>query len=158
MVIGTAILPAPDKQPRKACRRCSVPRRWRNVWERAHHETWAKGAPSQRGNWWLPVPWTCYPKWPSCHVQAPEIVTKMFTITYFIRGSITVRLISCLTGKDLTKLVNLYLLQHKQSSWILTSQKVGQLYLQWYFPVQSKWVVSDETIKYTLLLNGKLIW
>ena len=34
------------------------------------------------------------------------------TIAYFIRGSITVRLTSCLTGFDLTKLVNVNLIQH----------------------------------------------
>ena len=36
------------------------------------------------------------------------------TLTYFLRGSITVQLTSCLTGLDLTKLVNLYLILHKQ--------------------------------------------
>ena len=30
---------------------------------------------------------------------------------------------------DSTKLVNLYLIQHKQSSWILTSQTGGHWYL-----------------------------
>ena len=35
--------------------------------------------------------------------------------THFVRGSNTVRLTSCLTGLDSTKLVNLYLIQHKQS-------------------------------------------
>ena len=48
--------------------------------------------------------------------------------THFLMGSITVRLTSCLTGLDSTKLVNLYLIQHKQSSWILTGQTVGQPY------------------------------
>ena len=38
------------------------------------------------------------------------------TLAYFIRGSITVCLSSCLTGLDLTKLVNLYLIHPKQSS------------------------------------------
>ena len=36
--------------------------------------------------------------------------------TYFIRASITVWLTLCLTGLDSTKFVNLYLIQHKQSS------------------------------------------
>jgi len=38
------------------------------------------------------------------------------TLTYFVRGGITVRVTSCLTGLDSTKLVNLYLIQQKQSS------------------------------------------
>ena len=50
------------------------------------------------------------------------------TLTYFIRGSITVRLTSCLTGLDLAEQVNLLLIKHKQSSWIQTSQTGGQLY------------------------------
>ena len=44
------------------------------------------------------------------------------------RGSITIWLTSCLTGLDSTKLVNLYLIQYKQSSRILTSQAGGQPY------------------------------
>ena len=49
------------------------------------------------------------------------------TLTYFVRGSITVwRVTSCLIGLDSTNHVNLYLIQHKQSSWILTSQTGGQ--------------------------------
>ena len=44
------------------------------------------------------------------------------------RGSITVWLTFCLTGLDSTKLVNLYLIQHKQSNRILTSQTGGQSY------------------------------
>ena len=35
---------------------------------------------------------------------------------------------SCWTGLDLTKLVYLYPIQHKQNSWILTSQTGGQPY------------------------------
>ena len=38
------------------------------------------------------------------------------TLTHFVRGSITVWLISCLTGFELTKLVNIYVIQHKQIS------------------------------------------
>ena len=53
---------------------------------------------------------------------------KQKTLTYFGRGSITVWLTSCLTGYDLTKLVNLCLIQHKQSSRLLTSQTWGQSY------------------------------
>ena len=41
---------------------------------------------------------------------------RQITLVYFVRGSITVQLTSCLTGLDLTKLVNLDLIQHKQSS------------------------------------------
>ena len=44
------------------------------------------------------------------------------------RGSITVCLTSCLTGLDSTILVNNYVIQHKQSSWIVTSQTGGQPY------------------------------
>ena len=46
------------------------------------------------------------------------------TLTYFVRESITVWLISCLSGLDSTKLVNLYLIQHEQSS-----QTGGQPYI-----------------------------
>ena len=42
---------------------------------------------------------------------------------------ITVRLTSCLTGLDLAEQVNLLLIKSKQSSWIQTSQKGGQLYI-----------------------------
>ena len=37
-------------------------------------------------------------------------------LTYFVRGSITVWLTSCQTGLDLTKQVNMLLIQHEQSS------------------------------------------
>ena len=47
------------------------------------------------------------------------------TLTLFLRGSITVQLTSCLTGLDLTKFVNFYLIQHKQSS---LGQPAGQPY------------------------------
>ena len=40
------------------------------------------------------------------------------TLTYFARRSITVRLTSSLTDLDSTILVNLYLIQHEQSSWM----------------------------------------
>ena len=49
-------------------------------------------------------------------------------LTYFVRGSITIRLTSCLTDLNSTKLVNLYRIQHKQSNRILTSQTGGQPY------------------------------
>ena len=49
--------------------------------------------------------------------------------THLLRkGSITEQLISCLTVLDSTKLLNLYLIEHKQSSWILTSQTGDQAY------------------------------
>ena len=38
------------------------------------------------------------------------------TLTYFVRGSITARLTSCLTGLDSTNQANMLLIQHKQSS------------------------------------------
>ena len=50
------------------------------------------------------------------------------TLTYFVRDRITVWLTSCSTGFDSTKLVNLYLIHYKQSSWIRTSQTGGQPY------------------------------
>ena len=51
------------------------------------------------------------------------------TLTNFVRGrSITVRMTSCLTGLDSTKLLNFYLIQHKQSSRILNSQTGGHPY------------------------------
>ena len=55
-------------------------------------------------------------------------LTMHRTLNYFFRGSITVLLTSCLTGLDLTKLVNVYLIQHNQTRWILTSQTLGQQY------------------------------
>ena len=50
------------------------------------------------------------------------------TLTYFIRGSITVWLTSYLTGLDLTKPENMFLIQHQQSIWIQSSQIGDQLY------------------------------
>ena len=38
------------------------------------------------------------------------------TLTYFERGSVTLRLTSCLTGMDLAKQENLLLIKHQQSS------------------------------------------
>ena len=49
-------------------------------------------------------------------------------LTYFVRGSITVQLTSCLTGLDLTKQVNLLFIHHEQSSWIQTNKTGGQAY------------------------------
>ena len=59
------------------------------------------------------------------------------TLTYFVKGCITVQLTSCLTGLDSTKLVNLYLVQHKQSSWIQTNKTGGQLYIT-YLPLRKQ--------------------
>ena len=50
------------------------------------------------------------------------------TLAYFLRGSITVQLTSCLTGLDSTKQVDILLIQHKRSSWIQTKQTGGQQY------------------------------
>ena len=50
------------------------------------------------------------------------------TLTYFIRGTITVWLTTCLTGLDLAKQVNMLLIKHKQSNWIKTSQIGGLMY------------------------------
>ena len=47
------------------------------------------------------------------------------TLTYFVRGSITVSLTSCLPGLDLADQVNLLLIKHKQSNRIKTSQTGG---------------------------------
>ena len=57
------------------------------------------------------------------------------------------RLTSCLTGSDSTKLVYLYLIQYKQSSWILTSQPGGQSYSD----------TSPYKVSYWSLDNGKEI-
>ena len=54
------------------------------------------------------------------------------------------RLISCLTGLDSTKLVNVYLIQHNQSSLILASQTGAQPY-------------SDTSPNYTKTLYRKFI-
>ena len=49
-------------------------------------------------------------------------------LIYFVRGSMTVWLTSCLIGLDLAERVNLLLIKHKQSSWIQTSQTGSQPY------------------------------
>ena len=43
------------------------------------------------------------------------------TLTYFVRGSITVWLTSCWNGLDLAKQVNLFLIKRKSNSWIQTN-------------------------------------
>ena len=53
---------------------------------------------------------------------------KQRTLTYFVRGSITVWLTSCLTGLDLAKQENLLMIKNKQSSWIQSNQTGGQSY------------------------------
>ena len=75
---------------------------------------------------WGPIATPKRIEWDSPPIFLPY--SKQRTLTYFVRLSITVWLTSCLTGLDSTKLVNLFLIQHKQSSWILTSQTGGQLY------------------------------
>ena len=70
------------------------------------------------------------------------------TLTYFIRGNITVQLTSCLTGLDSTKQVNMLLIQHKQSSWFQTktNRRSG---IQWIRPRTKKmsvlWFVAQLT-------------
>ena len=54
------------------------------------------------------------------------------TLAYFVRGSL-----------DLTKLVNCYLIQHKQSNWIQSNRRSA---VQWYFPLQSMWVFTGAII------------
>ena len=54
------------------------------------------------------------------------------TLTYFIRGSITVQLTSCLTGLDLAKQVNQLLIKLKQSSRFQTIPTGGQPYSNTY--------------------------
>ena len=49
-------------------------------------------------------------------------------LIYFVRGSMTVWLTSCLIGLDLAERVNLLLIKHKQISWIQTSQTGSQPY------------------------------
>ena len=60
--------------------------------------------------------------------KAPVQCLNQRTLTYFVRGNITVWLTSCLTGLASTKLVNLNRIQHKQNSKILPSQTGGQPY------------------------------
>ena len=50
------------------------------------------------------------------------------TFTYFVRGRITVRLTSCLTGLDLAEQLNMLLMKYKQGSWIQIRQTGGQPY------------------------------
>ena len=64
-----------------------------------------------------------------CHLLSKIFcLSEQRTLTDFIRGSITVRLTSCLTGLDLARRVNMLWIKHKLSSWILTSITGGQLY------------------------------
>ena len=48
------------------------------------------------------------------------------TLLYFVKGSITVRLTSCLTGLDSTKQFDVFLIRHKQSTCIQTQNKVWE--------------------------------
>ena len=69
------------------------------------------------------------------------------TLTYFVRGSITVQLISCLTGLDLAEQVNLLLIQHKLIIWIQTSQAGGQLYCDTFPYEVSEWSLFKVFMK-----------
>ena len=66
---------------------------------------------------------------------------RVNVVAYFVKGSITVQLTSCLTGLDLTKQVSLLSIQHEQSSCFLTSKTGGQPYSDT-SPLWSKWVFS----------------
>ena len=57
-----------------------------------------------------------------------DCVTVVGADNFLCKGTITVWLTSCLTGLDLTKQVNLLLIQHKQSSWIQTNKTGRQPY------------------------------
>ena len=61
----------------------------------------------------------------SCHVLT-KLMMKINQNREFVRGSITVSLTFCMTGLDLTKQVNLFQIQHNQSSWIQTNKTGGQ--------------------------------
>ena len=66
--------------------------------------------------------WSCTTSHPRISIlPAPQVTNRAEDL--FVRRSITVRLTSCLTGLDSIKRVNLFLIQHKQSSWIQTSRK-----------------------------------
>ena len=51
--------------------------------------------------------------------------SKQRTLTYFIRGSLNVRLTSCLTDLDSAEKVHLFLIKHKESCWFQISQIRG---------------------------------
>ena len=70
------------------------------------------------------------------------IRAKQRIFTCFVMESMTVRLTSCLTGLDSTNQVDLLEIFMWQCNWILTSQTGGQPYLQSYFHLPSKWVLS----------------
>ena len=68
----------------------------------------------------------CFNVWKHCKVAIKTFLIlipgqlwlgslRQGTLTYFVRGRITVRLTSCLTGLDSTKQVNMLLIQHKRS-------------------------------------------
>ena len=54
------------------------------------------------------------------HIRLLPDAFSQRTLTYSVRGSVTVRPTSCLTGLGSTKQVNMLLIQHKQSSQIQT--------------------------------------
>ena len=70
-----------------------------------------------------------------------------WTLNYFVRGSIAVWLTSCWATLDSTKLVNLYLIHHKQSSWIQIGQTQGQPYRQ-----TSSYEVNECSLVYPIFL------
>ena len=73
-------------------------------------------------------------------------------LTYFIRGSITVRMTSSLTGFDLTEQVKLLLfIQQKQSSKSQTSKTGGQQYTD-----TSPYEVSEYSLLYHTIYLGKV--
>ena len=61
-------------------------------------------------------------------------------LIYFVKGSITVRLTSCLTGLDSIKQSDMFRIRHKQSSYIQTKNMRSAIQL--YFPLQSMRVFS----------------
>ena len=68
---------------------------------------------------------------------------NQWTVTYFERGITTVQLTSCLNGLDLTKQVNLFKIQHYQSSWIQINKTEGQPYSD-----DSRYKVSEYSLVY----------
>ena len=69
------------------------------------------------------------------HQEEEEASSREHSLTSY-GGSIIVRLTSCLTGLDLAKQVNLFLIKHSQSSWIKTNQNRRSA-IQWYFSLLS---------------------
>ena len=114
-------------------------RRWRQYWPK----------------WKLLYLWQIEKK--LCRTSTGPFHTYMFdyladplvwrTLTFFVRGNITVWLTSCLTSQDLAKQANLFIVLTQQKSWIQTSQTGGQPYISPYKVSECSLTCSSPSTK-----------